>query len=135
MKTYKPIRVLVCGGRTKTLKKLGLDPGAVHAKLVHTLNEISALGKRTVTVIHGGATGVDAMVSSWAFNTRTPYEVYPISPEEWDALGKQAGHLRNTQMLRDGRPDLVLVFPGGSGTLDMLAQAASAGVRFFQVKV
>lgn len=134
-KPLKPIRVLVCGGREKTLKKLGIDPGAVYAKLVRTLNEVSAMGKRPVTVIHGGATGVDAWAGQWAAATRTPYEVYPITKEEWDTLGSQAGHVRNGQMLRDGKPNLVLVFPGGNGTLDMLGQASSAGVKFFQVKV
>lgn len=134
-KPLRPIRVLVCGGRNKTLKKLGIDPGAVYVKLVRTMNEISSLGKRQVTVIHGGADGVDAWAGQWAAASHMPYEVYPITKEEWDALGPQAGHIRNAQMLRDGKPDVVLVFPGGNGTLDMLAQASSAGKRFLQVKV
>ena len=34
----------------------------------------------------------------------------------------------NQQMLDIGKPDLVLAFPGGSGTADMVAKARAAGV-------
>jgi len=32
-------------------------------------------------------------------------------------------------MLKDGRPDIVLAFPGGTGTADMMRRARAAGVR------
>lgn len=117
------MRVLVCGGRDKTLKKLGLDDGAVYVKVVETLNKLSAMGARPLTVIHGGATGVDAMANQWCFNTNTPKLVFPISKEDWDAKGGIAGPLRNTEMLEKGEPDVCLAFPGGSGTADMVAKA------------
>lgn len=133
MKKLKPMRVLVCGGREKTLRKLGLDPGAVYAKLVKTLNVLSACGARQLTIIHGGANGVDAWAGQWAATTHTPYEVYPVSPDDWKERGPVAGHERNTEMLLKGKPDAVLAFPGGTGTADMVAKVKAMNVRLVEV--
>lgn len=40
-----------------------------------------------------------------------------------------AGHIRNTQMLVECKPDLVVAFEGGKGTANMVRQAEAAGVR------
>lgn len=122
-KTLRPLRVLVCGGRD--FKDWPL--------LVKTMNAISGCGQRPITVIHGGARGADALSGQWASNTRTPYEVYPITPEEWERLGKGAGPIRNQQMLELGKPDLVVAFPGGRGTADMIMRAQAAGKRVYIV--
>ena len=42
---------------------------------------------------------------------------------DWDKFGRAAGPIRNAQMLREGKPDLVVAFPGGRGTANMVAQA------------
>ena len=34
-------------------------------------------------------------------------------------------------MLAEGKPDLVVAFPGGAGTANMIEQARAAGVRVF----
>ena len=132
MKKLKPMRVLVTGGRLSTLKKLGIDPGTMHCLVVKTLNALSANGARDVTIIHGGANGIDSMADTWASATRTDKEVYPVTPEEWEKLGKSAGSLRNAFMLTK-EPNLVLVFPGGNGTIDMVARARHAQVKVFEV--
>lgn len=132
MKKLKPLRVLITGGRLSTLKKLGLDPGAMHVLVVKTLNVVSAMGARELTVIHGGANGIDAMANAWADNTRTRKEVYPVTKEEWAELGKSAGSIRNGFMLTK-QPDLVLAFPGGNGTADMVVRAEAAKVKVFKV--
>lgn len=134
MKKLKPMRVLITGGRLSTLKKLGIDPGAMHCLVVKTLNIVSALGARELTIIHGGANGVDSMANSWADATHTRKEVYPVTKEEWDQLGKGAGVIRNTFMLTK-KPDLVLAFPGGNGTLDMITQARNARVNVYEAKL
>jgi hypothetical protein len=36
--------------------------------------------------------------------------------------------MRDTQMLRDGKPDHVFVLPGGSGTIDMVIGAKETRV-------
>lgn len=134
-KTPRPIRVLVTGGRETTLKKLGIDPGAVYCLVVKTLNQISNCGKRPTTVIHGGAKGVDAWANDWCFSTRTPKLVFPVSADDWEKKGAIAGNLRNTQMLQDGKPDVCIAFPGGSGTADMVAKCRAAGVKVCEVKL
>lgn len=134
-KTLRPIRLLVTGGREATLRKLGLDPGAVHCLVVKTLNHISANGRRPITVIHGGAKGVDAMTDNWCFATRTDKLVFPVSKEDWERVGNIAGNLRNTKMLEDGKPDMCVAFPGGRGTADMVAKAQAAGLRVLEVKL
>lgn len=134
MKKLKPMRILVTGGRLTTLAKLGIDPGAVHALVVKTLNVISAGGRRHITLIHGGADGVDAFSNSWAVNTKTEREVYPITKEDWAQLGNRAGPERNAFMLTK-QPDVVLSFPGGDGTFDMVAQAQAKGVRVVEMKL
>jgi hypothetical protein len=45
-----------------------------------------------------------------------PREPYEVPQGEWDELGKKAGPLRNQRMLDEGKPDLVVAFPGGGGT-------------------
>lgn len=132
MKKLKPMRVLITGGRLATLKKLGIDPGAMHCLVVKTLNVISAGGARELTIIHGGANGIDSMADSWACATRTKREVYPVTPEEWEKLGKSAGSIRNGFMLTK-EPNLVLAFPGGNGTADMVVRAEAAKVKVFKV--
>lgn len=49
-------------------------------------------------------------------------------PANWDAHGRAAGAIRNKQMLLEGKPDLVIAFPGGRGTADMVRRAQEAGV-------
>lgn len=134
MKTLRPMRVLVTGGRVKTLKAMGLDPGTIHCLVVKTLNQLSAGGKRKLTVIHGGADGVDASANQWADATHTDKLVFPIAKEDWDRVGGIAGNLRNTQMLQEGKPDVCVAFPGGGGTADMVKKTRAAGLRVVEVK-
>lgn len=109
------MRVLVCGGRDFD------DREAVFA----ALNAMHASSPIDV-VIEGGANGADRLAGSWA-------RVREVSnwrvPAQWSRDGKRAGMLRNARMLAECRPDVVLAFPGGDGTADMIAQARDAGVR------
>ena len=59
------------------------------------------------------------------------FAVLPF-PADWTTHGRRAGPLRNTQMLREGRPRLVLAFTNdlraSRGTRHMCAIAVAAGV-------
>lgn len=71
-------------------------------------------------------------------------------PARWDDLddpdadiainkwGKQynrnAGFTRNQQMLDEGKPDLVIAFPGGNGTAHMIKRSLLAGVEVIKIK-
>jgi hypothetical protein len=77
-------------------------------------------------VITGGARGADSMAHEWAVSRGIPTEVYMA---EWGRLGRKAGPIRNQRMLQQGRPDLVIAFPGGRGTANMIGQANAAGLE------
>lgn len=53
-------------------------------------------------------------------------------PADWERNGRAAGPIRNRQML-DGKPDLVIAFPGGKGTADMVAEAKRRGIAVREV--
>lgn len=106
------MRVLVCGGRRYTDKQRVYD----------TLDTVHAQRKITV-IVEGGAKGADALGALWARTHSVRLETYAISQREWDELGNAAGPRRNQRMLDEGRPDVVIAFPGRSGTRDMILRA------------
>jgi len=107
------MRVLVCGGRDYR------DREAVSDALSALRNKISA-------VITGGAPGADSFAFDWAWENGFVVERYMA---DWKAHGRAAGPIRNQRMLDEGKPDLVLAFPGGRGTADMVQRAKAAGVE------
>lgn len=70
------------------------------------------------------------MAGAWAENNKVPQLCYLA---DWKTHGLNAGPIRNKQMLDEGKPDLVLAFPGGRGTANMVTQARKAGVRVVDV--
>ena len=82
--------------------------------------------KSCTTVISGCARGADSIGEDWAKAFNIPVERYPAL---WDEHGRAAGHIRNQLMLDDGKPDLVVVFPGGKGSESMVKKARKAGVE------
>lgn len=109
-------RVLVCGGRDYTNRQ----------RLVAVLDEMHECCPIR-WIIEGEASGnvnADKMARLWA--EYRGIGVLPF-PADWDGLGSAAGPRRNLQMLAEGRPDVVVAFPGDRGTRDMLKQAKSFG--------
>lgn len=113
------MRVLVCGDRHWT------DGKVIHATLDHIHAE-----KRIDLVIEGGARGADRIGRRWAVDTGVNFIVYEAN---WYKYGRAAGPIRNTQMLVEGKPDLVVAFHNdiekSRGTANMLKQAKKAGVK------
>jgi hypothetical protein len=113
------MRVLVCGGRNYT------DFPTVY----DVLDEIDR--KRRIThVITGGAAGADQFATGWAMARLRQPQVFLAA---WGDHGKKAGPIRNQRMLDEGKPDLVVAFPGGRGTADMVRRARAAGVAVREV--
>lgn len=79
------------------------------------------------TIIHGLARGADTLAGAYAKDHKIPVLEYPAL---WGTYGRSAGPIRNTQMLRDGKPDFVVAFrgPNSRGTQNMINQAEKAGV-------
>lgn len=115
------MKILVCGGRDYHNKD----------KIYSVLYDYAEctdeypLGKNIVTIIAGGAKGADSIAADWAITTWNRLLEFPAN---WDLHGGSAGPIRNKRMLEEGQPDLVLAFPGGRGTANMIAQARKAGV-------
>lgn len=82
-------------------------------------------------IIHGGARGADALAGEWAECFGVPFRVFPAN---WDRDGKAAGPIRNQRMIDEGKPDLVIVFPGGRGTADMVMRARKAGITIREIR-
>lgn len=80
-------------------------------------------------VVEGDARGADRLAGEWAY--RRGVENIKFCAE-WEKLGRKAGPIRNQLMLDEGEPDLVVAFPGGRGTADMMMRARSAGVEVIE---
>ena len=111
--------VLICGGRDYNDRE----------RLFEVLGDIIGYGGhpdcRRLEIIHGGAPGADKLAdefSDYAGHRTTVYKA------DWEKHGEAAGPIRNQQMLDEGKPSLVIAFPGGRGTADMIARARKAGV-------
>lgn len=108
------MRVIVCGGRDYTDED----------NIWKTLTELH-LDMPITLLMHGGATGADACAAAWA-------AVHGMLVEEflpdWKRYGVRAGPKRNQDMILYGEPDLVVAFPGGRGTADMVAKARAARI-------
>lgn len=81
-------------------------------------------------VIEGGANGADKLAYQWCQSRRV--ECWHC-PADWEAHGSFAGPMRNARMLAEGEPDLVIAFPGGRGTADMVRKARKAGVGVIEI--
>jgi hypothetical protein len=80
-------------------------------------------------LIHGNARGADRIADAWASCRGIPCEPYEVPQGEWDEIGKKAGPLRNQRMHEEGKPDLVVAFPGGGGTKDKPAVKSGHSAR------
>lgn len=78
-----------------------------------------------IEIITGGATGADTAALDWA---HVRYLKTQIFYADW-SVGRAAGILRNIEMLKESQPDLVVGFPGGTGTAHMIGIARKAGIE------
>jgi hypothetical protein len=112
------MRILVCGGRDYSNR----------SRIHEVLSEFDPLH---TTLIEGGAKGADELAYEFArlrqFDARTYFA-------KWNHYDKAAGHIRNEHMLMDSNPDIVIAFPGGRGTADMVRRAYKAGVPVREVE-
>jgi hypothetical protein len=113
------MKILVCGGREYSDKSL-LD----------TILDGYSKRYSEICIIEGGARGADALASAWAESRGMPHMRMRA---HWDSYGKSAGHKRNSWMVKYGKPDLVLAFPGGRGTTSMINIARASNVKVIEV--
>jgi len=123
--------VIVCGGRDYE----------DWAHVCATLN-----GLAITALAEGGAAGADDLADQWC--SLMPDVVHHRYNADWSAPCRDdckpghrrrrrrggtycpaVGNYRNQLMLDDFHPDLVVAFPGGRGTADMVKRAVAAGVK------
>lgn len=112
-------RVLVCGGRD-------YRDGERVSAVLHKLHAAQGID----LIIEGGAKGADYLAHVWACMEGVPTERFEA---DWENQGSFAGPARNKRMLDEGQPDLVIAFPGGRGTADMVRKARKAGVDVVEI--
>lgn len=108
------MKVIVCGGR------LFADRAGLFNYLDH-LHRLRRIGE----LAEGCASGADRFAGEWARFRGVRLCLYPAN---WREYGKAAGVLRNERMLNQFKPQLVVAFPGGNGTADMVWRAERAGI-------
>lgn len=107
---------LICGGRD-----------FADAELFDTMmGQIVQMRGVPSRVVHGAAKGADMLANEWAW--RLAIDTVGVAAS-WSLHGKAAGPIRNQRMLDEYRPHLVIAFPGGAGTADMVRRAFVAKER------
>lgn len=122
--TQNKYRIIVCGGRNYD------DRSRVYRLLDGVLRSAES-GNKHITIIHGAASGADALAAEWAVERNVDVVEYHA---DWKKHGRAAGPIRNRQMLTEHQPDAVIAFPGGTGTAHMMKIARKAGVYVLEVK-
>lgn len=122
------MKIIVCGGRRYA------DP----IKIWEVLDQIDT-GRDEVRLVVDGASdditgpyiGADYWAHQWALARNKPTARVHA---DWKTHGRAAGPIRNKQMRDEYKPDLVVAFPGGNGTRNMIELAEEAGIEVVKIR-
>src|SRR5262245_3643242 len=130
------MRAVVTGGR-----HYGNWPvvrAALDALLIEAMGELE--------IAEGGATGADALARRWCRENGIEPRTYRARWRDvardrvvvrYDRHGRPynaaAGAVRNAEMLRHFRPDLVIALTGGAGTADCKRTAGALGIAVREI--
>ncbi len=113
-------KVLVTGGRDYKNKKYVFKVLSIfHKELNFT------------KIVEGGATGADTFAKEWAKENNIDWQEYKA---DWDQYGKAAGGIRNRYQYNTEKPNLVIAFPGGSGTADQVLVAKEDNCKIIDLR-
>lgn len=137
-------KILVCGSRhvdhaskEEYQKVAGVLDGIVEDRGWVTEPDEYGNWLPAVIVIDGACPqgGIDSLAHQWAVVNWCQSERYPpkfgMVKDYGFAIAAKA---RNQQMLDEENPDLVVAFPGGRGTMDMIDRAQRAGVEVVEIR-
>ena len=113
------MKVLVCGGSSYRDKATVFD----ELDKLHGHHPVSL-------IINGGARGADYCSSQWAKESDIPLRVFKA---DWQQFGDQAVFVLNGAMIEEAKPELILAFPGGDVTTDMVKRAEQVGITVIKV--
>jgi hypothetical protein len=106
------VKVLVTGGRDFT------DEAFINS-ILNRLNRLWGI----TCLVHGRARGVDYLCGQWAGLNNIKVKEYGVTKADYERFGARAPIIRNSTMLDNECPDIVVAFPGGNGTKDMTEKA------------
>lgn len=109
------MKVIVCGGKD-------------YHDYQRVCEELDNMEPKITFVIEGGALGADRLARKWAIERGIEYQTVEAN---WQKYGRSAGPIRNQAML-DMNPEMVIAFPGGVGTGDMVKRANRKGTKVKQ---
>lgn len=114
------MRLLICGGRHYD------DADTIRRELdaAHGIEPLTVL-------IHGGLAGIGTAAEAWAREHNVHVVRYPPN---WTLLGNKAEAHRNAFMLTDSRPGMIIAFPGGRDTAELVRMARAAGLPVLQAR-
>lgn len=113
---------IVCGPRN------GTGPMVVHTALTALRGECIARIPRFDYFVVGSYRGTDREAFEWGIEEEAPVLICPARWNTGLVRGPAEGPRRNSFMLKWVKPVLVLGFPGGPGTDDMMSRACRACV-------
>lgn len=125
-------RVLVCGGRDFT------DINFIENALENLLFS-GAVIPPGLFIMEGQGPGVnkqpscDELVFRWRMRMGITGQRFPVV-HAVDGPWPAAGPRRNSRMLKDGRPELGIAFPGGRGTADMVTKMKAKGIKIIELE-
>lgn len=100
-------RIVVTGGRDETPERKTMVYNALNIY-------------KPVEVAQGGAKGTDTYALLWCQDNKVKHQTFNVN---WNTFGRAAGPIRNRKMIEKFKPDYVLAFPGGPGTLNCKTEA------------
>lgn len=116
------MRCVICGSRTIT-------------KYETVQNAVKESGFDITEVVSGCASGIDSLGEKWAMDNNAKLFQFPAN---WNAYGKQAGFIRNKQMVKFVSPPeckdgcVLAIWDGKSrGTVHTIELAKAAGIPCF----
>ena len=119
------MHILITGSRYASWDK---HSGFIESKILQALKCNSENSE--VTIVHGGAQGVDDIADRLAKKNKWKYISVPAN---WSKYGRSAGPKRNQEMLDSYGDEIrvVLAFPSSNmpsnGTQDMIRRSETAG--------
>lgn len=132
------MRVLVCGGRDYNN----------YGRVEQVLDGIHKGTSGPITcIIEGGAKGADMSGTMWSckrgiiehekhialWDDMTVEGAVPKHRANGRLYNVVAGFQRNQRMIDEGKPNLVVAFPGGKGTADMVSRARAARIPVLEI--
>ena len=112
-------KLLVSGSRTIT------DKRKVFLELDFMIDGV--LHGEDVTILEGGARGVDTLAREYAIERNIPYEEHPA---DWDKNGRAAGYIRNVEMVKEADIALIIWDGKSKGTAHAMKMCEKKGVKY-----